>query len=208
MDLNHRPTTYKDAALTGLSYAPISPALQHFYAPLGNPMNGNLMPRCVLPMKLGRICFSKVTCILLNQTHEWGFLSRLVPKCREAIHAVGYAAPWVRCSPQLSPTRSWDFTNVRFVYVLLACKGCGNADFYRSHVMKYSGDSSAGQMHPPLLHRFNAPLTWGTVFCASSFHAHEMVDPFYGGAAHSSSYPPTHCTWRTCRIFGSYPSGC
>lgn len=41
--------------------------------------------------------------------------------------------------------------------------------------MKYSGDSSAGQMHPPLLHRFNAPLTWGTVFCASSFHAHEMV---------------------------------
>ena len=28
MDLNHRPTTYKDAALTGLSYAPISPAMQ------------------------------------------------------------------------------------------------------------------------------------------------------------------------------------
>ena len=39
-----------------------------------------------------------------------------------AIHAVGYAAPWVRCSPQLSPTRSWDFANGRFVYVLLACK--------------------------------------------------------------------------------------
>ena len=47
--MNHRPTTYKDAALTGLSYAPISPALQQFYAPLGNPMNGNLMPRCGLP---------------------------------------------------------------------------------------------------------------------------------------------------------------
>ncbi len=47
--MNHRPTTYKDAALTGLSYAPISPALQHFYAPLGNPINGNLMPRCGLP---------------------------------------------------------------------------------------------------------------------------------------------------------------
>ena len=76
----------------------------------------------VLLAKLGRICFSRVTCGLPNQTHEWDFISRLVPKCREAIHAVGYAAPWVRCSPQLSPTRSWDFTNVRFVYVLLVCK--------------------------------------------------------------------------------------
>ena len=91
--MNHRPTTYKDAALTGLSYAPISPALQHFYAPLGNPMNGNLMPRCDLPMKLGRICFSKVTCILLNQTHEWGFLSRLATTPR-----VGDTRSRLRCS--------------------------------------------------------------------------------------------------------------
>ena len=65
----------------------------------------------VRSVKLVQDLFSKVTCVLLNQTHEWGFISRLVPKCREAIHAVGYAAPWVRCSPQLSPTRSWDFTN-------------------------------------------------------------------------------------------------
>lgn len=38
-----------------------------------------------------------------------------------AIHAVGYAAPWVRCSPQLSLTRSQDSTNA-FVFVQLAYK--------------------------------------------------------------------------------------
>ena len=27
----------------------------------------------LLIYKLGRISFSKVTCVLLNQTHEWGF---------------------------------------------------------------------------------------------------------------------------------------
>ena len=64
--------------------------------------------------KLGRICFSEVTCILPNRRPTKGFyFSRSASTCWMAIHAVGYAAPWVRCSPQLSLTRSQDFNHAR-----------------------------------------------------------------------------------------------
>ena len=33
-----------------------------------------------------------------------------------------------------------------------------------------------------------------------------MVDPFYGGAAHSSSYPPTHCMMASFPSSGDCPS--
>ena len=42
----------------------------------GEPKHMGCRPSFLL--KLGRVWFSKVTCILLNQTHEWGFISRLV----------------------------------------------------------------------------------------------------------------------------------
>lgn len=42
---------------------------------------------------MGRICFSKVTCIFLNQTHEWGFISRLATTQR-----VGDTRSRLRCS--------------------------------------------------------------------------------------------------------------
>ena len=32
----------------------------------------------------------------------------------------------------------------------------------------------------------------------------QMVDPFYGGAAHSSSYPPTHCMMASFPSSGDY----
>ena len=45
--MNSRPTTYKDAALTGLSYAPIITARSNFYA-FGNPIYDRLVSRCWL----------------------------------------------------------------------------------------------------------------------------------------------------------------
>lgn len=44
MDLNHRPTTYKDAALTAELLSFVCGG-QLFYVQKDNPMNDNLMPR-------------------------------------------------------------------------------------------------------------------------------------------------------------------
>ena len=87
-DLRLRLTPYKDAAYT---------TQPHSVSKKGSRWN-----RC-------RICFSEVTCILPNRRPTKGFyFSRSASTCWMAIHAVGYAAPWVRCSPQLSLTRSQD----------------------------------------------------------------------------------------------------
>ena len=72
-------------------------------------------------IKLGRIWFSKVTCILLNQTHEWGFLSRLATTQR-----VDDTRSRLRCSLGLcSPSSAQHVLGTSptpFVFVQLAYK--------------------------------------------------------------------------------------
>jgi len=82
------------------------------------------------PHRLTTFAISEIGQDLVFQGHlhspqpdpRMGFLSRLATTQR-----VDDTRSRLRCSlglmfSQLSPTRSWDFTNARFVYVLLACK--------------------------------------------------------------------------------------